>query len=52
MQCVICEVGSAVLGVHEMDLSFNMVTVLIYSPVPHLDSPQYLIRQEVEFIWT
>jgi len=52
MQCVTCEEGSAVLGVHEMDLSFHMVTVLIGSPVPHLDSPQYFIRQEDEFVWT
>jgi hypothetical protein len=36
-----------------MDLSFHMVIVLISSPtLPHLDSPQYVKRQEDEFVWT
>jgi hypothetical protein len=43
MQCVICEVGSEVLDVLEMDLSFHMVTVLI-------GSLRYVDRQEDELV--
>ena len=45
MQCVICEVGSEVLDVLEMDLSFHVVNVLI-------GSLQYVKTQEDELVGT